>query len=196
MKFILKTLTLFIRSVIINFQDKTEVVIIWPPEWSYDQWIKKKSRYPWLICYNRKIGCENCKLAGELKTYKSQGVEISTEWSQTNIDGGINPKIVTQSSILRHKIARHNKSKAHIFSSKIDQEKSRDKISTAFETSTLKNYNPTVKIFHTVYYISKNNRPFDDHTGLVELQEMNGICLGQILHSRYSSTTIANHIQK
>lgn len=42
--------------------------------------------------------------------------------------------------------------------------------------------------------IAKNNRPFDDHTDLVELQQLNGVNLGQTLHSRYSSTSIINHI--
>lgn len=40
-----------------------------------------------------------------------------------------------------------------------------------------------MKVFRTVYFIAKNNKPFDDHTDLVELQEMNVINLGQTLHS-------------
>ena len=36
--------------------------------------------------------------------------------------------------------------------------------------------------------------PFDNHFKLIELQKANGISLGSILHSRYSATTIIDHI--
>ncbi|XP_022176912.1 E3 SUMO-protein ligase KIAA1586-like [Myzus persicae] len=169
-------------------------VHLWPSEWTYNQWIQKKDRYPWLICDDGKIGCLYCKNVGELKTCKSQGVEISTEWSQINVDGGTNSKLVTRLSILRHKISRHNRSKAHNFALNISREKTHSKLSTSFETSTSKHYQSTIKIFRTVYFIAKNNRPFDDHSDLVELQQMNGVLLGQTLHSRYSSTSIIDHI--
>jgi len=38
------------------------------------------------------------------------------------------------------------------------------------------------------------NRPFSDHDDLIKLQEINGVNLGKILHSRYSATNIINHI--
>lgn len=135
-----------------------------------------------------------CKNVGELKTCKSQGVEISTEWCHINVDGGTNSKLVTRLSILRHKISRHNRSKAHNFALNISREKTHSKLSTSFETSTSKRYQSTIKIFRTVYFIAKNNRPFYDHSDLVELQQMNGVLLGQTLHSRYSSTSIIDHI--
>lgn len=100
---------------------------LWPSEWTYNQWIQKKDRYPWLICDDGKIGCLYCKNVGELKTCKSQGVEISTEWSQINVDGGTNSKLVTRLSILRHKISRHNRSKAHNFALNISREKAHSK---------------------------------------------------------------------
>ncbi|KAL4121027.1 hypothetical protein QTP88_013612 [Uroleucon formosanum] len=68
---------------------------LWPSEWTYNQWIQKKVRYPWLICDNGKIGCLNCKNVGELKTCKSQGVEISTEWNQINVDGDLQSRDAT-----------------------------------------------------------------------------------------------------
>jgi len=64
-------------------------------------------------------------------------------------------------------------------------------LSTLFETSTSKHYQSTIKIFRTVYFNAKNNRTFDDHS---ELQQINWVLLGQTLHSRYSSTSIIDHI--
>jgi len=43
-------------------------------------------------------------------------------------------------------------------------------------------------------YIAKYNRPYDDHSKLIELQHLNGLNLGTTLHSRYSSTKIISHI--
>jgi hypothetical protein len=52
----------------------------------------------------------------------------------------------------------------------------------------------TVNVFRTVYYLAKCNRPFSDHESLIALQKLNGVKLGVILHSRYSSTAIVSHI--
>jgi len=49
-------------------------------------------------------------------------------------------------------------------------------------------------IFRTAYYIAKFSQPFGGPESLIDLQQMNGIDLGLILHSRYSSTNIINHI--
>lgn len=46
----------------------------------------------------------------------------------------------------------------------------------------------------TAYYLAKYNRPFSDHENMVELQELNHCNLGCILHSRFSATSIINHI--
>ena len=54
----------------------------------------------------------------------------------------------------------------------------------------------TTKVFRTAYYIAKKNRPFSDHEGLIHLQEINGIDMGSILHSRYSATNIISHITR
>ncbi len=52
----------------------------------------------------------------------------------------------------------------------------------------------TGKVFSTAYYLAKQNRPFDDHPDLVELQNKNGANLGNSLHSRQSSTRIINFV--
>ena len=44
----------------------------------------------------------------------------------------------------------------------------------------------TLKIFRTAYKLAKQNRPFTDLPADVELQELNGLNMGRILHSRFS----------
>lgn len=68
------------------------------------------------------------------------------------------------------------------------------RLTKKFETQLNKNLNSNEYIFRTAYYIAKYNRPFDDYSKLIELQKVNGVSLGTIRHSRYSCTTIVNHI--
>lgn len=56
------------------------------------------------------------------------------------------------------------------------------------------NEQTTIKVFRTAYYIAMQNGQFSDHDDLIKLQEINGVNLGKILHSRYSTTNIINHI--
>ena len=56
------------------------------------------------------------------------------------------------------------------------------------------NLRATECVFRTVYYVAKSNRPFTDHEELVVLQTQNGIDLGLILHSRFSATSIVEHV--
>jgi len=162
--------------------------------WTFDQWIEKKSRYPWLFCSKQKIGCEYCKEIGTLKTFKMRGVEISKEWSMCTVDEGNHLKKQTKLSNLRNKIKKHSDSFAHQHAYEIKKEKESEKIVKNFEAKLHKNNVSTEYIFRTAYYIAKYNRPFDDHFKLIELQKANGISLGSILHSRYSATTIIDHI--
>lgn len=43
-------------------------------------------------------------------------------------------------------------------------------------------------------YLSENNRPFSDHSKLLELQNINGINTGITLQSTFSCTQIIAHI--
>ncbi|XP_022182073.1 E3 SUMO-protein ligase KIAA1586-like [Myzus persicae] len=73
-------------------------------------------------------------------------------------------------------------------------EKNSDNLTKQFENIFLKINKSTVTIFRTAYYISKNNRPFSDHSKLLELQNLNGINTGITLQSRFSCTQIIAHI--
>ncbi|XP_022170490.1 E3 SUMO-protein ligase KIAA1586-like, partial [Myzus persicae] len=170
------------------------IKVPWPSEWSYNQWVEKKNKYPWLICIDGKIGCEYCKSVGTLKTFQSKGVEISKEWCLTMIDGGSNTVKAARLTNLRHNILKHKTSKAHTETEKISQQKCSNLLSKAFQTGKSNFYDTTQKVFRSAYYISKYNRPYDDHSKLIELQQLNGLDMGTTLHSRYSSTNIISHI--
>lgn len=154
----------------------------------------KKNKYPWLIFGEGKIGCMYCKSLGSLKLYKKQGVEISNDWCLTKIDGGTNSIKATRLANLRHKITKHKNSNAHTFAAKIVKVKNCNILSNAFQTGCSNLCSSTEYIFRTTYFIAKCNRPFDDHSKLIELQQLNGVKLGTTLHSRYSSTMIISHI--
>ena len=40
----------------------------------------------------------------------------------------------------------------------------------------------TSKIFRTCYFLAKNNRPYMDHSDLIDFQSLNGLGLGTFLH--------------
>jgi len=44
------------------------------------------------------------------------------------------------------------------------------------------------------YYITKSNRLYTDHPNLVELQELNDVNLGRVLHSNVICSDIIDHI--
>lgn len=110
------------------------------------------------------------------------------------IDGGSNTVKAARLTNLRHKILKHKTSKAHTETEKISQQKCSNLLSKAFQTGKSNFYDTTQKVFRSAYYISKYNRPYDDHSKLIELQQLNGLDMGTTLHSRYSSTNIISHI--
>lgn len=57
----------------------------WPPVWSESQWREKVSKYPFLICARGRIGCMTCQKTVCVKTMASQGVSLSTEWSNCQV---------------------------------------------------------------------------------------------------------------
>jgi hypothetical protein len=92
------------------------------------------------------------------------------------------------------KISKHKDTRAHILCTEIIQQRNRKSMEQIVEKMNVAMYEETNKIFRTVYYISKSNRPFIDHEDLLKLQQLNGINVGTILHSRYSATTITDHL--
>jgi len=174
--------------------DSEIVKILWPSDWSAEQWAEKKQKYTWLHCQNGLLGCTTCSEVSNFKTFKSQDFEISKEWSSCQINGGNSIKKETRLASLRNKIKRHTSSKAHKTAFHFIMQKEENVLSKQFEKSAYVKNQSTTLIFRTAYYIAKFNRPFNDHFNLLQLQQLNGIKIGTTLHSRFSSTNIVDHI--
>jgi hypothetical protein len=52
------------------------------------------------------------------------------------------------------------------------------------------------RIFRTAYKVAKMNRPFTDLPVDSEIQELNGLDMSRVLHSKFSCTNIIDHIAK
>ena len=165
----------------------------WPDIWSSDNWTSKKQLYPWLYYKNGKLGCSICKHASSLSVHKRQGVHIAIEWAE----GIVKYNGLTRDSklkSLRKKIIIHKNSKAHISAQEINRSAELSSLEKHMDKSNKIELVSTQRIFRTAYYLAKNNRPYSDHSDLIELQEINGIDLGLRLHSRQSATTIIDHV--
>jgi len=55
-------------------------------------------------------------------------------------------------------------------------------------------YESTCNVFRTAYYIAQQDRPYTDHPQLLELQQLNGLDVGQVLHSNVVCADIVDHI--
>jgi len=47
-----------------------------------------------------------------------------------------------------------------------------------------------------VYDTARNNRPYSDHPSLIDLQKLNGVNVGRVLHSNVICADIIDHIAK
>ena len=63
---------------------------------------------------------------------------------------------------------------------------SKKKFETTIDNINTNYLKTTLNIFRTAYKLAKQNRPFTDLPADVELQELNGLNMGRILHSRFS----------
>ena len=52
----------------------------------------------------------------------------------------------------------------------------------------------TAKVFRTAYKVAKENQSFHNFESEIDLQELNGLNMGRILHSTNACINIVNHI--
>ena len=123
-------------------------------------------------------------------------MSISKEWCNFQILVFCDRKRETELAILRNKIKKHTESKAHEIAQRIIVSKNQKDMEKHIEESHRKSIDATESIFRTAYYLAKNSRPFIDHESLIELQTLNGVNMGIILHSRNTSSKIIEHIAR
>ncbi|CAM2102663.1 unnamed protein product [Caretta caretta] len=92
------------------------------------------------------------------------------------------------------KINEHKKSAAHMEAEKIQAMAKKETLLNLHAKSEEAAFETTACVFRTAYYIVKTNRPLSDHKILIDLQQINGIEMGHLLHSRTVCVDIINHI--
>uniref|UniRef100_A0A3P9D9G4 HAT C-terminal dimerisation domain-containing protein n=1 Tax=Maylandia zebra TaxID=106582 RepID=A0A3P9D9G4_9CICH len=107
-----------------------------------------------------------------------QGQRVSQEWSGCLISSFGRDKAAQQNS-LRKKIKEHRDSIYH---------------KKAVEIKEKADYASTCNVFRTAYKIGKHGRPFTDMPIDVQLQVLNGVKMGRVLHSNNSCANILDHI--
>lgn len=176
-----------------NDNDKMINATAFPDCWSHAQYVYFTHENPWLEVLNSCLGCRVCKSAKRLTTKTSQGVQLACEWTECRIKcHGIT--LSEQKDSLRKKIHAHRTSKAHLRAVEMQEDLKRDTVTACLANQQRDIHETTCRVFRTVYKIIKLNRPFTDYETDIQLQQLNGLNMGRILHSRKSCSNIAVHI--
>lgn len=173
--------------------DSQGVKCDWPDVWTMDMWGKKKVSYPWIDCRNGMLGCKICSDLSSLGAFKTERISLSNEWRSYGIkSNGSNRDAQLKS--LRKKIIEHKQSQAHLAAQRIIDTSKKQSIETVCDALNVTHKESTKTVFRSAYYLAKNDRPYSDHFELLELQRLNGVDIGVGLHSRYSATSIIDHV--
>lgn len=165
----------------------------YPDCWNLDQKNDFFLKYEWLITENKKLGCSICRKISTLGVNKNVGMKISKEWTtiQVTANGATRQR---QLSSLRKKIFEHKESESHKTVVKIQKESKNKELENVCFKSISHKANITERIFRTAYKVAKKNQAFYDFETEIDLQELNGIDMGHILHSTNACINIMKHI--
>lgn len=83
---------------------------------------------------------------------------------------------------------------AHTVALRIVAKAKKEKLKTVLAKAAAHNKYTTCRIFRTAYKIAKRNQAFFDFESKIDVQELNGLDMGSILHSANSCTNIVQHI--
>ena len=95
---------------------------------------------------------------------------------------------------MRKKISEHQNSSGHWEAVKVKGVRDQEALVAAVQTQTVDQHAAICHIFNTAYHIAKKNRPFSDYIDLIKLQQVNGVDMGQVLHSNIVCMDIIDHI--
>lgn len=164
-----------------------------PNCWSHSQYMYFKTANPWLTVANGRLGCSACKNIKGLGVKATQGVQLSVEWMECRVSHhGLT--VIAQKDSLRKKIHAHKISKAHMQAIEVHVDQKLDKMASSVANQQKNLYDTTCRVFRTVYKQIKLNRPFSDFETEIELQRLNDVNMGRILHTNVSCANIATHI--
>uniref|UniRef100_A0A3B3CDZ6 DUF4371 domain-containing protein n=1 Tax=Oryzias melastigma TaxID=30732 RepID=A0A3B3CDZ6_ORYME len=164
----------------------------WPECWTQEQIHYFSHTYKWLISKNKKLGCSICSHVNGC-TDMQQGQRVSHEWSQCLVSSNGKEKAAQQHS-LRKKIKEHKDSISHKKADEIKEMARKNTIQTHIEDMRKADFASTCNVFRTAYKIGKHGRPFTDMPLDVQLQVLNGVNMGRVLHSNNTCANILDHI--
>lgn len=174
-------------------QDKGNSENDWPECWTLLQKNDFCQRNQWLYVKNKMLGCKACRDVGCLSVEKQIGMKISVEWANCKISHfGESRK--QQLMSLRKKIYDHKESAAHKAAQKIKSEAANKTLEKVLLNTLSRNKDVTAKVFRTAYKVAKKNQSFNNFEDEINLQELNGLDMGCILHSTNACINIVNHI--
>ncbi|XP_069098318.1 E3 SUMO-protein ligase KIAA1586-like [Pleurodeles waltl] len=164
-----------------------------PDCWNIEQMQYFCKEYSWLIVENKKLGCSTCRSLKSLGANKTQGLRLAQEWSDCNVTHYGKEKFKQQMS-LRKKIREHKFSTSHVTAEKVAQESLRQSMENHAHLMNIAEQETTCCVFRTAYKIGKHGRPFVDMSPDVDVQQLNGLNMGCVLHSNNSCADILDHI--
>ena len=165
----------------------------WPDCWTYNQYHYFKTENDWLCVTNKQLKCSVCAHVRSLNCYKTQGLSLASEWIAGTVSSYGDTRSKQQAS-LRKKISLHKDSEGHKRAALIMKDAKNDVLSHTVAKQQIQLNDTTARVFRTVYKQVKLNRPFLDFETEIDVQILNGIDMGRILHSNVSCSNIANHI--
>jgi len=167
----------------------------WPSCWTLDQKIEYCRKYDWLFVCNQNLGCELCRKVGCLGVEAKMGMKIATEWASGTVTfSGENPRQQLRS--LRKKICVHKESSSHKAAQKLVAEADKGALETVVLKAQSQERTVTAKVFRTAYKVAKENQSFHNFESEIDLQELNDLDMGRILHSTNACINIVNHTAK
>ena len=181
------------EDALIGNDDQSAIENKWPACWTEKQATDFVNKYPWLVGRNGSLGCSTCKNASLAPGLLLQGMSFSEQWCNVKVQpyGDSRP---TRLKSLRKKLKEHRDSKVHTSSEKVISERVDDILPNLTNKGTEQEYETTGRVFRTAYLLMKRERPFTDFPHLIDLQQLNSVDMGSVLHSRVTAAEICDHI--
>jgi len=168
----------------------------WPSSWTKEQWMYFNGRFTWIYARDGRIGCSICQevqALGPNRETPGMKFQLAKEWVNTTVIGSGDLKD-KQNRTLRKKIYEHSNSKGHKQAAEVLQVSQEQLLKTIVSEQQTGCHLATCNVFRTAYYIAKNDRPYTDFTELLLLQQLNGVKIGRVLHSKTVCVDIIDEI--
>ncbi|XP_050507956.1 E3 SUMO-protein ligase KIAA1586-like [Diabrotica virgifera virgifera] len=115
------------------------------------------------------------------------------QWTECDVSSFGESRAQQQTS-LRKKIFDHKVSATHEAAVKIFADSQKETLEKVFLKTVSKEKEVTARVFRTAYKVAKENQSFNHFEAEIDVQELNGLDMGRILHSRNACANIITHI--